>query len=266
MVMSGVFMILMTAGQVGMGVALRAGGLNLNFADQATTTWASAAQTVVMRSVNAISGADSPLQQWLPPLRNHAFLELLGQPNAPYDNPFHEYIRYTSADIATINSQAKLHQINRVDRQLIFISSVVTLIVVETLFAFRSLLCVKPSHLFWLSVSRFGVIAGHLWCLRLVIVGLKAILIFTPMAIVGRYSYLAHDLDWGWFGSPLQGYTWVICLALINAIISTFEAVYVAQVYRALLESDKCERNSQQSELIFTRLRPDSVPQALERQ
>ena len=51
----------------------------------------------------------------------------------------------------------------------------------------------------WLTLTHFGTIAGHLWLVRLIVVGLKVICVFMPIAGVDRYSYLAHD--WGWFGS-----------------------------------------------------------------
>ena len=238
-VVSGVYMAATLAGHIGLSVPLRAWGLNLNFADQKSATWESAAQTITMRSINALSNtADLPFKDALRNWRNWVFDEWVQQHLANYEQKLmSEYWLQgptvtNGSGVSEIEKRVQMLSLSRPDLRLLFITGVMMIFLVETLFAFRSVPGVKPAHLLWLSLKHFGIVAGHLWFLRLVIVGLKALFVFVPIVIVDRYSYLARD--WGWFGSAMQGYALAICLALINAFASSFEAVYVARLHLAL--------------------------------
>ena len=238
-IVSGIYVTAIIAGQIGMGVPLRAWGLNLNFADQKVSLWESAAQTIAMRTINALSNtADLPFATELRVWRNWAFDEWVEQPNVSYEQKLMADYWQRGPDaangggIAGIEAQAQTYSLRRPDLRVLFIGSGLMIVVAETLFVFRSVPGVRTVRLLWLSLTHFGTVAGHLWLLRFVVVGLKVIFVFVPIVVVDRYAYLARD--WGWFGSAIQGYALAICLALINAIVSTFEAVYVARLYLAL--------------------------------
>jgi hypothetical protein len=237
--MAWIYATAMLLSQLGLSVPLRAWGLNLNFADQKSATWESAAQTVAMHSVNALSNAaDLPFKDELRVWRNQAFDEWVQEPLEK--TLMIDYWKWgpnaaNGNGMAAIEAQARARRLSQSNLWLLFIVGVMMIFLAETLFAFRLVPGVKPAHLLWLSLKHFGIVAGHLWFLRLVIVGLKALFVFVPIVVVDRYSYLAYD--WGWFGSAMQGYALAICLALINAFISSFEAVYVARLYLALTDS-----------------------------
>ena len=221
-----------------MGVPLRAWGLNLNYVDHKKTTQEGATQTLLMRSINALSNtADLPLKTELSIWRNQAFEEWAQQP-ANFEQALWAEYWQTGPDaangggIAAIEAQTKANALSRPDLRLVFIGGAMMILVTETLFAFRSVMSMKPTYTLWLGLKHFGTVAGHLWFLRFVVVGLKALFVFMPIIVVDCYSYLAQG--WGWFGSAMQGTVLAICLALLNAIVSTFEAVYVARLYLAL--------------------------------
>lgn len=165
------------------------------------------------------------------------------KPNDAYQQELLARYQLNGVDILAagtvgIEAQSKAHQLKRSELGWVFGGGIVLLLAAETLFAFRLLVGVKPVRLLWLSLRHFGTVAGHLWLLRLVIVGLKAVFVFVPIVVVDRYSYLAHD--WGWFGSSMQVGLLSVCVAFLNAACMMFEAVYAARLFVALRTSD-CE-------------------------
>ena len=236
-IMSAAYLMAMIAGQIGIGVSLRTWGLNLNFAEQRTWYWKGAAQVLAMRSINALANtADLPFSAELRVWRNRAFDDWVRQPNASDgQKQLADYWQRGpdaagGSGMAAIEAQAQTYGLHRPDLRVLFIGSVLMIVVAETLFAFRALPGAQPVRL----LCHFGTITAHLWLLRLIVVALKATFVFTPIVVVDHYAYLAQD--WNWFGSPTQGYALAICLALINASESTFEAVYAARLY-SLLQS-----------------------------
>ena len=236
-----VYALALIVGQIGIGVPLRKWGINLNFAEQKSTSWEAAAQTVSLRSVDALSlTSNSPFKRWLPGWRNWVFDELVQKPSDNYEQEliasyWRNDLDVLAGSISSIEAQAIEHRENRPELRWMFDSGVITLILAETLFVFRSLPGIKTTQIFWLSLKHFGAVAGHLWFLRLVLVSLNVAFVFAPNVIVDRYTYLAHD--WGWFGSPLQVWSLSVCRAAINAVCMTFEAVYAARLFVALSPS-----------------------------
>ena len=238
LVMAWVYAVAMMAGQLGISAPLRAWGLNLNFTEQRITAWDDAPQTLAMRSIHALSNeTDLPFKDELRIWRNRAFDEWV-QPDASFEKTLmisywqHGPDAASGDGMAGIEAQVRARSSSRPDLRLIFLGGVMLIFVAETLLAFRSLMGVKPTRLLWLNLKHFGTVAGHLWLLRLVIVGLKVLFVFVPIVVVDRYSYLAHE--WGWFGSATQVATLTICLACIDVIPSIFEAVYLAKLYLML--------------------------------
>ena len=238
LIIAWVYAVAITVGQVGVGVPLRAWGIDLNLAEQKSTTWEAAKQAVLLRSMDALLlTPDSPFKRWLPGWRNWVFDAWVRKPNDAYEQQlmadyWRNGVDILAAGTSGIEAQAKAHRENRSDLLLMFGGGILMLLVAETLFAFRSLVGAKPMRLVWLSLRHFGMVAVHLWLLRLIVVGLKALFVFAPIVVVDRYSYLAHD--WGWFGSPVQIGSLSVCLALINAVCMMFEAAYVTRLFVTL--------------------------------
>ena len=238
LVIAWVYAAAITLGQIGVGVPLRHWGFNLNFAEQASLSWETAAQTVQLRSVDAaLLMPDSPFKGWLQGWRNQAFDEWVQKSNDAYgQNLMADYWRsgmdVVAGGMTSMEAQIKAYKTNRSDIPLLCVGGAVLLIVAETLFAFRALMGVPTRQKFRLSFRYFGVVTSHLWSLRLAIIVFKVAFVFAPMVVVERMSYLAHG--WGWFGSPTHVVALAVCVAFINALISAFEAVYVARLYLVL--------------------------------
>jgi hypothetical protein len=212
---------------------LRAWGLNLNFADEVIVSWDGAAQTMMMRSINALSNtSDLAFNDLMRRWRNQAFDAWAAQPDTGQDTMADYWQRgpdAASGGIASIEAQTQTLSLHRPDLRLVFVAGVMLIFLAETLLAFRSVTGVKPAGLLWLSLKNFGALAGHVWLLRIALVALKAVFVFMPIIAANCFSYLAHG--WNWFGSPTQEMALVICVAVIHAVVSTFEAVYAARLF-----------------------------------
>ena len=232
-----VYFAVLCAGQILMSVSLQAWGFNLNFVDQKIATWQEAPKAIALRCIIAFTNATgqpfvAELRQW----RNEAFDIWANQPNTQPKRMADYWQRRPDAaisGIANIESQMQTQSWPRSDLRLLFIAGALMIFAAETLLAFRSMMSVKLVGVLWLNLKHFGTVAGHLWLLRSALVVLKAVFVFAPMVVVDRFSYLAQD--WNWFGSPMQGMALASCLGFIHAVASTFEAVYVARLYSALV-------------------------------
>ena len=224
-----------TIGQTALAVPLREWDIILDFAEQRSAPWEGAAQTMMLRSLDALSlMSDSPLKHWLPAWRSQAHAELMQKPQAGYEQHLiDEYgLGVTGFNPSPIHAQARAFGLNSLQLGLLFVGGVLIVFGAETLFVFRSFLSEQPIQMFALGLRHFGIVASHLWLLRLVNVGLKGLFVFAPLILVDRFSYLASRLNW--FGSAPQIASVSICLALINAVFMIFEAVYAARLFITL--------------------------------
>ncbi len=230
-----IYAFVITLGQTAVAVPLRAWDINLDFAEQRSATWEGAVETMSLRSLDALLlMPDSPIKGWLPTWRNWAYSELMYQSGDAYKQ--HLIDEYGTAvvnfSISTINAQTKKLGLNPIELEVLFAGSIALLFGAEALFIFRSVLNERPSQMFALSLRHFSRVAGHVWFLRLVIVGLKAMFVFAPLILVDEFRYLAYRLNW--FDSPVQVAILSVCLLVINAVCMTFEAVYSARLFAAL--------------------------------
>ena len=230
-----IYFAVIAAGQTAVGVPLLKWGINLDFVNQRSASWEGAAQTMILRIVDALSLiSNSAVKDALPDLRNQAYAQLMQEPEYRYEQ--HLIDQYGSAassyDRSNLNAQTKASGLKLLALGLLCTGGVAVIFAAETLFAFRSLINERPIRAFALSLRHFGIVAGHLWLLRLVIVGLKVLFVFAPLILVDEFRYLAVSLNW--FDSPVQVAILTACLAGINAVFMTFEAVYAARLFIAL--------------------------------
>lgn len=142
----------------GVGVSLRAWGFNLNFAEQASVSGETAIQTVQLRSVDAaLLTPESPVKGWLQGWRNWFFDESVEKPNNEYaqrhiNDLWHSGV-VTAIDLVGVEGRTNDYKPQRLDFWVVFVGGLLLIFVAEPLFAFRSLLGIKPTNILSLNLT-----------------------------------------------------------------------------------------------------------------
>lgn len=214
-------------GMLCVSIPLQTWGVDLNQASQRIATWPGAVHTVALRGIEALLPiTDLPFVSFLPLWRDRAIAIWVQSPEELYQlQMYGSYGDAVPQGILIGDTRA----LSFSNLQIIFFGGLIGTLLAEVIFAFRGCITHYPAQMAALAWRHFGTIALHLFLVRFVGASLKVVFVFVPVMAIDYFSYL-----WVGFMPQIRQQTITLCVAIMIAMTSTFETVYLARLYRKL--------------------------------
>jgi hypothetical protein len=244
-----VYSAVITAGAVGLGLALRHVHIKVplivhiphryTMPLQTHQLMTQAAKSFVAQSDSAlIPDADEPLKTWLPALRKAALLREVE-------------VASGTSNTAQLSGDAfylmtAIYTPDNREFWWMTYASIALLLIAEVLLRARTVLVMgvaqaNPIASLWrtlhFGIQHFGFIAVHVWMLRLAVFAFSVLFIILPVALVQEVVLpkLVFAMPYELLHvSQLIPQATAVCLALLSAFFATFGVVYDARLYRLL--------------------------------
>ena len=256
MIGSCVYASLITTGAVGLGLALRYTRIHVPLSFRGAQRYmldlqthefvSNATQSFVAHSARAlIPDPGAPFSAWLPELRTTVLLREVNDDVNRYSTTRIVGNAYRYVSIFTPEQQA-FWWITTSSAALLLISEV--LLRLRTVQTMKSRGSQNPTGFGWLTpltdsvqfgLKNFGLIALHVWLLRLAVFVFSVLFIIVPVVLMQEIVLpkVMFALPWTWVWLSAQSLipqATALCLTLVSAMFATFGAAYDARLYLLL--------------------------------
>lgn len=245
---------LIACGVVGVNVLLRPANLDLSRSGQVYHNPGGAAHMIGLRSLDAmIPDPGSPFTEYIPYFRLVAFRDLSQSPAGELTG-MGQVVQSGVAALVTAGASDD-HASHSLRFWLVGLGAVVLIVLAATLLRFYAVMALiprKPAYSLrgfgllmpLIESVRFGfrhfsLITLHVWVLRLTIVAVSMIVVIVPVALSQSYAVpgVIRLIKAPWI-HPASVLLLSMSLAMANAILAAFGAVYDARLY-AMIEKKK---------------------------